>query len=104
ELSDQVARLKRRLLVHIRLERWYARKCNYSWIEPDSPTVARERFVSRRGDLKKRVWSVLYLDARTDTLTKLRKHMGPMMAAGIAAGWATFATIFIWSYLSFQGY
>lgn len=88
----------------LRLERWYARQARFFWIDTSSSVVEREEFVHRRSVLKKRVSSVLYLNPRPQALFRLQKHVGAMMAAGIAASWALFASLFIWTQSEFNGF
>jgi len=88
----------------LRLERWYARKAGFFWVSDNSSKLLLEEYMYRRGSLKRRIWSVLYLNLRPDAFFKLQQQFGYMVAAGVAAGWALFATLLIWNYSSFRGF
>ena len=88
----------------LRLERWYARKAGFFWVSDKSSKLLLEEYMYRRGSLKRRIWSVLYLNLRPDAFFKLQQQFGYMVAAGMAAGWALFATLLIWNYSSFRGF
>ena len=65
----------------------------YMVIRPDSSRAEKERFVRRRGELKRRIWGVLYLDIRTQPLFAVQRQLGAMIAAGLAAFWAVIAQV-----------
>ncbi len=93
--APEVIRLRRRLLASLRLERWYSRKMGYFWVEAESSFEYQERYVSHRSALKRRVWSVLYLDARSKPLFAIQRQFGAMLSAGLAATWAITAEIMV---------
>lgn len=78
-----------------RLECWYSKRRNYSWIDETSSGDAVEAYMYRRGTLKRRVWSVLYLKIRGRPLFAFQRQMGAMFAAGLAALWWVVAMYFI---------
>ena len=96
--------LERKLRAFIRLERWYAAKHQYGWVEYSSTVNEREEYVYRKSSLKKRAWSVLYLNPRPEAFFELQKQLAPMIAAAFAAGWALLTTVFIWQYAEFRGF
>jgi len=73
----------------------YAVKAGYLHITPDSPPSVRERFMHRRGELKRRIWSVLFLEVRTEPTFAFQRQVGAMVAAGLAALWAVLAQIIL---------
>ena len=91
-----------RLLARARLRglRIYCRQHKYLWIDDKSEEIELETYLHRRGFLKRRVWSALYLNTRTKSLFKIQRQAGAMVAAGIAGFWAAFANIL----LSFTGF
>ncbi len=93
--SREVAKVRRRLLATLRLERWYSRKMGYFWVEAESSFEYQERYVSHRSALKRRTWSVLYLDARKKPLFAIQQQFGAMFSAGLAAVWAITAEILL---------
>ncbi len=88
----------------LRLERWYSRKAGFFWVSENSSRLLLEEYMHRRGSLKRRIWSVLYLTVRPDAFFRFQQQFGYMVAAGMAAGWALFATLLIWNYSSFRGF
>lgn len=78
-----------------RLERRYSMRCKFVWIDPDSPESDIEIYMYRRGTLKRRMWSILYLKIRNRPLFTLQRQFGAMAAAGIAALWWVVAMYFI---------
>ena len=84
-----------RLFAAIRLERWHSRKMGYYWIEAESSVEYQERYVNHRSALKRRVWSVLYLDARTKPLFAIQRQTGAIISAGLAGAWAVTAEIIL---------
>lgn len=85
----------RRCVAMNRLERWYAKKRGYSWIDEDSTDDEVEKYMYRRGVLKRRTWGVLYLNIRTRPLFEFQRQLGAMAAAGLAALWWVIAMYFI---------
>ncbi len=80
--------------------RIYSRHLGYLWIDDKSDEIELETYLHRRGFLKRRVWSALYLNTRTKSLFKIQRQAGAMVAAGIAGFWAAFANIL----LGFSGF
>lgn len=78
-----------------RLERWYALKRGYTWIDENSSDGHVERYMYRRGVLKRRTWGVLYLNIRKRPLFEFQRQLGAMAAAGMAALWWVVAMYFI---------
>jgi hypothetical protein len=91
---DYLAFLRRCVALN-RLERWYAKKRGYAWIDEDSSDDEVERYMHRRGVLKRRTWGVLYLSIRTRPLFEFQRQLGAMAAAGLAALWWVIAMYFI---------
>lgn len=85
----------RRCVAMNRLERWYSKKRGYSWIDEDSSDDEIEKYMYRRGILKRRTWGVLYLNIRTRPLFEFQRQLGAMAAAGVAALWWVIAMYFI---------
>lgn len=67
----------------------------YIVIKPDSPAHEKERFVRRRGELKRRIWKVLFLDMRQRSLFAVQRQMGAMIAAGLASFWAVITQVLL---------
>ena len=91
---DYVAFLRRCVAMN-RLEYWYAKKRSYCWIDENSSDAEVERYMYRRGLLKRRTWGVLYLNIRTRPLFEFQRQLGAMAAAGLAALWWVIAMYFI---------
>jgi hypothetical protein len=91
---DYLAFLRRCVAMN-RLERWYAKRRNYSWIDENSTDDEIEKYMYRRGLLKRRTWGVLYLNIRTRPLFEFQRQLGAMAAAGVAALWWVVAMYFI---------
>jgi len=91
---DYVAFLRRCVAMN-RLEYWYAKKRTYCWIDENSSDAEVERYMYRRGVLKRRTWGVLYLNIRTRPLFEFQRQLGAMAAAGLAALWWVIAMYFI---------
>jgi len=85
----------RRCVAMNRLEYWYAKKKDYCWIDENSTNTEIERYMYRRGVLKRRTWGVLYLNIRTRPLFEFQRQLGAMAAAGLAALWWVIAMYFI---------
>ncbi len=73
----------------------HAEQFAYIRILPDSPDSLKERFVHRRGELKRRIWEVLFLEIRSVAMLAFQRQTGAMIAAGIAAIWALMAQIYV---------
>lgn len=86
-----------RSIVRARLRalRIYSRQNNYQWIDDKSEEIELETYLHRRGYLKRRVWSALYLNTRTKSLFKIQRQAGAMVAAGIAGFWAASAQLLL---------
>lgn len=86
-----------RFLIRTRLRalRIYSRREGYAWVDDSSDELSLESYLHHRGQLKRSVWSALYLDTRTKPLFALQRQMGAMVAAGIAGAWAALANIFV---------
>ena len=91
---DYLAFLRRCVAMN-RLEYWYAKKRSYCWIDENSSDAEVERYMYRRGVLKRRTWGVLYLNIRTRPLFEFQRQLGAMAAAGLAALWWVIAMYFI---------
>ena len=91
---DYLAFLRRCVAMN-RLERWYAKKRGYTWVDEHSTDAEVERYMYRRGVLKRRTWGVLYLNIRTRPLFEFQRQLGAMAAAGLAALWWVVAMYFI---------
>lgn len=91
---DYLAFLRRCVAMN-RLERWYAKKRKYAWIDEHSSDDEVESYMYRRGILKRRIWSVLYLKIRSRPMFEFQRQMGAMAAAGLAALWWVVAMYFI---------
>lgn len=85
----------RRCVAMNRLERWYARRRKYPWIDQTSTDDEVESYMYRRGILKRRIWSVLYLKIRSRPLFEFQRQLGAMAAAGLAALWWVVAMYYI---------
>jgi hypothetical protein len=88
-------RIQNQLRVYLRALRIYAHRCDYFWPEDQSTEEDLENFQYRRGLLKRKMWSSLYLDPRVKPLFTLQKQAGAMVAAGAAAVWAFMAELAI---------
>jgi hypothetical protein len=91
---DYIAFLRRCVAMN-RLECWYTKKKSYCWVDEHSTTPEIERYMYRRGVLKRRTWGVLYLSIRTRPLFEFQRQIGAMAAAGLAALWWVIAMYFI---------
>lgn len=89
--------LKRLFKTHLRALRVYARSMGYAWVDSESSTQELENYLFRKGSLKRKIWSALYLDARSRPLFRLQKQVGSMIAAGFAGAWAVSAEILLQS-------
>ena len=95
EHLPQLDGLDRKLGAYARFDHWYSLKKSYGWITRASDDLTIERYVFRRGVLKRRVWQVLYLDVRTRPLFAFQQQLGAMVAAGLAALWAVSTEVLI---------
>jgi hypothetical protein len=85
-------------------EKNYIQTRDYIYVDASSSSREKEAYIYRRGLLKRRIWSVLYLNPRENVFFSFQKQFGPMIAAGMAAGWAFFASLLIWRESSFSGF
>lgn len=83
-ISEFNARVREVLAFHDE----HAAQCDYMLIRRDSPETVKEHYLRRRGELKRRIWGVLFLDLRAVRMFAFRQQLGPMIAAGLAAIWA----------------
>lgn len=95
--------LRKKMKIRLRGLRILAIKNNYLWASDESSQSQLEKYQYRRGLLKRRVWSALYLDSRVKPLFALQKQVGAMVAAGMAAVWAFMAEVTIRSHANAQG-
>lgn len=91
--EDQTRALLTEVQQLLERENAHADQHGYIRIAADSSTALKERFVHRRGELKRRIWQVLFLQIRTTPLFTFQQQMGAMIAAGLAACWAVTAQI-----------
>ncbi len=94
-ITNNIATMNHDIKARIRLLRWYARKRDFLWLETQTPDSTIEDYIHRKAALKKEIWSSLYIETRSQSLFKLRKQMGSMLAAGFAGFWAVLAEILI---------
>ena len=73
----------------------YSDQQGYMQIDENSSDEVKERYLHRRGELKRRIWQVLFLQIRTTPLFKFQQQVGAMIAAGIAAFWAIVTQIIL---------
>jgi hypothetical protein len=73
----------------------HAEQAGYMRIQPDSTEALKERFVHRRGELKRRIWEVLFLEIRSVAMLAIQRQTGAMIAAGVAAIWALLAQLYV---------
>lgn len=87
--------IKRLLKKHLRALRIYSKQKGYQWVDSESSKEELEVYLFRKGLLKRKIWSALYLDARSKPLFRLQKQVGSMIAAGFAGAWAVSAEILL---------
>ncbi len=73
----------------------YARKNGFLVVHPEDDKKIREQYIRRRGELKRRMWSILFLDLRSVPIFTFQQQFGAMIAAGLAALWAALAQIML---------
>ena len=73
----------------------YAEDHRFILITERSPLVEKERYMHRRGELKRRIWKVLFVEIRNKPLFAFQRQFGAMVAAGLAAVWAVLAQIIL---------
>lgn len=86
-----------------RYEFWMAKKVGYLWLEGSCSEEYKERYISRKGALRKRIGEVLSLNLKEKPLFALQQQGGYMLAAGLAAAWAISIQIILWHELSIGG-
>ena len=91
----EVEIFQERLSSTIHMNDTHARQSRFMVISPNDDKKFRERYMRRRGELKRRMWSVLFLDLRSVRIFTFQQHFGPMIAAGLAALWAALAQIML---------
>ena len=83
--------LKAMILDVLRLHDAHAQVAGYMMLTPSSSNSEKEKFIHRKGELKRRIWEVLFLEIRTVPLFAVQRQIGAMIAAGLAATWALVA-------------
>ncbi len=73
----------------------HALQRGYILIRADSPLWLKEKYLHRRGDLKRHIWAVLFLEIRNQPLFGVQRQLGAMIAAALAAAWALGAQIMV---------
>lgn len=73
----------------------YATEQKFVLITERSPITVKEKYLHRRGELKRRIWKVLFLEIRNKPLFAFQRQFGAMVAAGLAAAWAVIAQIIL---------
>lgn len=96
-------RLQHKCRAALRGLRMYCRRSSYIWIDDRNSAGDLEDYQYRRGLLKRKVWSSLYLDPRVKPLFAIQKQAGAMLAAGAAAIWAFLAEVTIRSSSATRG-
>ncbi|MFK7873152.1 MAG: hypothetical protein AB8C84_08270 [Oligoflexales bacterium] len=86
-------KLERRLYGFFRLEKRYAELQGWMWMDAQTDSTEVEEYAVHRRSLKRHVWRVLFLDTRTPSLFALKKQSGYIIAAGVAALWASVAQV-----------
>lgn len=81
------SKIYKTIQLHLRGLRIYCKRHKYDWIDSSSEERDREKYLFRKGWLKRKVWSALYLDARSKPLFRLQQQIGAMLAAGFAGTW-----------------
>lgn len=97
--SEELNHLKKLILDSLIAERQYSKSMNYFWLDENSSERYLEDYVKRRGKLKRRIWSVLFLESHKNRFFHLQKNFGPMVAAGLAALWAFVAQVAVFQAL-----
>jgi hypothetical protein len=73
----------------------HAENSRYLLINDRSPARAKEHYLHRRGELKRRIWRVLFVEIRNKPLFAFQRQFGAMVAAGLAAAWAVVAQLYL---------
>lgn len=93
--SDEASALEQALRTSLKAHDEHAQAKNYLLIEVDSSPRQKERYMHRRGELKRRIWNVLFLEIRAVPLFKVQRQFGAMVAAGLAALWYLLAQVLL---------
>lgn len=93
EVTDPI---QAKLSAHLRLIRYYCRSHGYLWVEEKSSHHDKQEYSYRRAILKRSIWSALYIETEAQSLFKIRKQAGAMIAASFAGFWAVLAEVAIW--------
>lgn len=93
--EDSYRQLSETAIKILREQDEYAEVHGYMQIDEHSSDETKERYLHRRGELKRRIWQVLFLQIRTTPLFKFQQQIGAMIAAGIAAFWAVVTQIIL---------
>ena len=83
--------LKAKILQVLAIHDSHAQVAGYMMLTPTSSNADKEKFIHRKGELKRRIWEVLFLEIRTVPLFAVQRQIGAMIAAGLAATWALIA-------------
>lgn len=81
------SKIYKSIQLRLRGLRIYCKRQKYDWVDSNSEKRDREKYLFRKGWLKRKVWSALYLDARSKPLFRLQQQIGAMLAAGFAGTW-----------------
>ena len=79
----------------IRTQDKYAEEHRFILITERTALAEKERYMHRRGELKRRIWKVLFVEIRNKPLFAFQRQFGAMVAAGLAAVWAVLAQIIL---------
>lgn len=102
-LKSQAEQIQRKLGIWSRWHQRQGRKKGYLAIDEKASIEEQEQYFFRRGDLKRRMWQILYLDLEPRQSLEMQKQIAYMIAAGAAASWAFFAQVLISYQLNFSG-
>ena len=83
--------LKTKILSVLAVHDDHAQVAGYMMLTPTSSISDKEKFIHRKGELKRRIWEVLFLEIRAVPLFAVQRQIGAMIAAGLAATWALIA-------------
>jgi hypothetical protein len=92
---EQVAHFRSTLREILESNDQYARKNGFLVVSSEDDKKVRELYIRRRGELKRRMWSILFLDLRSVPIFTFQQQFGAMIAAGLAALWAALAQIML---------
>ena len=93
--SPAIDELKESIMAVLAAHDARARDSGFMMPSPTSTNADKERFIHRRGELKRHIWEVLFLEIRTVPLFAVQRQLGAMIAAGLAATWALVAQFMI---------